>query len=375
MALPPSCCAGPTGPSGPSGPPGPTGPGSNTASNVLTWRPGSGLPGPIVFDSWIALYAELESLRTAAHDSGAFTIIFDDSDGALDMPVGDFDMDRSSLISVHGFDSSSTLSLVMLADGVVITNLLSITGLLIRPVATSTTSAITLADGQTLNLYAAQLSPAATSAHTLLFVTGHAYLRLSDECIIAPTDGGQVIQLDSGATLDVHLDGSRSQLISGTVVGDGTTTLNVFIGAESSVFGWPQIFVTGAVLYLQQGAFWGANNGNPNGILTAAMGAVFVDFDTGLQYQNIDGGTTWLTNSPQRFTYTATGAEGASFDITLPAARLSTDYVAQVTGGGLAFQLTFDVPLTGYTLTKIHVNSSAALTVGDVLIVDVADLT
>lgn len=77
----------------------------------------------------------------------------------------------------------------------------------------------------------------------------------------------------------------------------------------------------------------------------------------------------------QRFVYTATGAEGASFDIPLPAARLNTNYVAQVTGGGMAFQLTFDTPVSGYTVNQIHVNASAALTAGDKLVVTAADLT
>lgn len=79
--------------------------------------------------------------------------------------------------------------------------------------------------------------------------------------------------------------------------------------------------------------------------------------------------------NPQRFFYIATGAEGDSFDIPLPAARPNTAYVAQVTGAGLAFQLTFDVPAISYTTTHIHVDSSGDLTAGDVLAVVVADVT
>lgn len=81
------------------------------------------------------------------------------------------------------------------------------------------------------------------------------------------------------------------------------------------------------------------------------------------------------TGNPQRFLYVATGLEGDSFDITLPATRANTSYIAEVTGGGLAFMFTFDCPVNLYTTTQIHVNSSGVLTAGDVLIVEVEDLT
>jgi hypothetical protein len=249
-----------------------------------------------VFNAWAPLYAQLVSLRTAIDDSGLFTIVMDDVDAAVIIPAGVYDMDRTAWISVRGFDVALPALVVTINDGTSITNLLTITGLFVHPEPSSTTSAITLTAGQTMNLYGTQLAPASASLHTLLFVTGSGgavFLRLSDECIIAPTDGGQVIQIDGGAQLDVHLDGSRAQLIGSTVVGDGSTFLNVYIGGESAVFGWPQIFMTGAVQYVQQGAFWGASNGDPNGILTAALGSVYTDFLTGTQWQNTDGLTTW----------------------------------------------------------------------------------
>lgn len=96
---------------------------------------------------------------------------------------------------------------------------------------------------------------------------------------------------------------------------------------------------------------------------TAAVGAV-----------NDSGGGGGGGNS-QRFIYTATGAEGDSFPIALPAARANTNYGAQVTGAGLAFNLDFDVPQSGYTTTQITVDSSGVLTAGDKLLVEVADLT
>jgi hypothetical protein len=218
----------------------------------------------------------------------------DDVDAAVIIPAGVYDMDRTSWISVRGFaPATASQLLTTLADGVAITNLLSITGLFVRPAATSGTTPITLADTQTLTLNGTRLAPAATSAQRVLTVSGHAYLHMSDEVIIAPTDGGRVIELQSGATLEVNIDGAQAQLIAGTILGDGTTTLDVFIGADSAVFGWPQVFFTGAFLYVQRNAYWAANNGDPNGILTAAQGAIYTDYGSGTLWQNTNGATAW----------------------------------------------------------------------------------
>lgn len=92
-------------------------------SGALTFRPGSGLTGPAVFDTWSALYARLQALRALANGSGLYTIQFDPSAMALfsDMtiPAGAYDMNN---VTWTGFNSgtpdvSSAPTTVFLADG------------------------------------------------------------------------------------------------------------------------------------------------------------------------------------------------------------------------------------------------------------------
>jgi hypothetical protein len=87
------------------------------------------------------------------------------------------------------------------------------------------------------------------------------------------------------------------------------------------------------------------------------------------------GGTIVTTGNRQAFIYTATGLEGNSFDITLPAVRADTNYIAQVSGGGLAALKTFDTPRSLYTTTKFHVISSSPMALNDVLNIVVQERT
>lgn len=85
------------------------------------------------------------------------------------------------------------------------------------------------------------------------------------------------------------------------------------------------------------------------------------------------GGGTVLTG--QVFRYVATGAETNDFTIALPVAAPDINFNAIVSGGGLAFQMTFDVIVANNTINSIHVKSSAVLTAGDVLLVEIMELT
>jgi hypothetical protein len=83
------------------------------------------------------------------------------------------------------------------------------------------------------------------------------------------------------------------------------------------------------------------------------------------------------TSNRQTFRYTVTGLEPNLLDLTIPfpLARPNTSFNVQVTGGGLTNQLTFDTPVTGYTVAHFHAIPSGAVTAGDVLLITVEDLT
>lgn len=57
----------------------------------------------------------------------------------------------------------------------------------------------------------------------------------------------------------------------------------------------------------------------------------------------------------------------------LPAARASTNYIAIGQCAGVAMILGIDIPVADYTTTQIHVITTASLTLGDVLVFEVAD--
>lgn len=83
-------------------------------------------------------------------------------------------------------------------------------------------------------------------------------------------------------------------------------------------------------------------------------------------------------STDQIFTYPATGAEGTDFFITLPAARLDDNYIPQVTCGGVATIMAFDLPdlLVGdRTTTQFRVITTVAPTAGDLLDVTVQERT
>jgi hypothetical protein len=107
------------------------------------------------------------------------------------------------------------------------------------------------------------------------------------------------------------------------------------------------------------------------GVPTLAPGLPIVNVGAG----NSPGGGGGGGGDQMTFLYVADGTEGDTFVIPLPSARTSTNYAAWVTGGGLDALLVFDVPVAQYTLNSIQVIASAPLVIGDVLIVNVKDLT
>src|SRR5574342_581504 len=95
-------------------------------SNALIYRPGSGLPGPIVFDVWADLIAELTSLRSSANGGGSYTILVDDSiTSPAAIPVGTYDMTDVILAGRPNLPTKVTVP-----EGVIFQNLRRLTSFL-----------------------------------------------------------------------------------------------------------------------------------------------------------------------------------------------------------------------------------------------------
>lgn len=62
-------------------------------STCLIFKPGSGETGPVIFDTWAGVYAQLTTLRASANGGGCYTIQFDDSiTSPCVVPAGAYDM-------------------------------------------------------------------------------------------------------------------------------------------------------------------------------------------------------------------------------------------------------------------------------------------
>ena len=119
---------GPTGPTAAAGETGPTGPAGSEqlggpSNTSLIYRPGSGLAGPTVFDSWAALIAQLAALRAWNNGSGSYTILFDDSiTSPAPVPAGAYDM-----TNVVWSGRSLVPTFATVAEGAIFTQLRHIT--------------------------------------------------------------------------------------------------------------------------------------------------------------------------------------------------------------------------------------------------------
>ena len=102
-------------------------PSGGGASTCLIYKPGSGQTGPVIFDTWTALYARLTALRAAANSGGCYTIQFDNSTSALysdaSIPAGTWDMTDVSWEGTQiGNSIAGATSIALLEQGATFTN-------------------------------------------------------------------------------------------------------------------------------------------------------------------------------------------------------------------------------------------------------------
>lgn len=80
------------------------------------------------------------------------------------------------------------------------------------------------------------------------------------------------------------------------------------------------------------------------------------------------GATDWSllsSGNAQRFTFTAAGGEGSSFNVALPATRANANYQVFSSMGDVTAALAITTPETGRTTTEFPVLTSSAVTAGD----------
>ena len=309
---------GPTGPTGATGATGttgeigPTGPAAEDAGCcVLTFRPASGLTGPVVFDDFNALYAQFDSMRSAAQNSGKFLIVFDDQDiggpgniVVLDSGPGDitYDFLYATLVGVH----EDVNTLLDIKDGggetdsLTIINALWFEGLTIR--ATGQDTAFDTSNNQTFTLTRTTfLGGGGQYVMDFLAVTG-CILHLNDESTIERNGvfpaGVAAVRINN-SLVTVHMNGANSRVNANAFITGGGAQLTPIINSSSARFDFDQADVGGVVNAQMSTAagYWtyGApfTVTDPNGVLAATRSTLIVDEATGFIWRNTDGATAW----------------------------------------------------------------------------------
>ena len=195
---------GPAGDTGSTGPAGPAGPSllSGPANTCLIFRPGSGLTGPTVFDSWIDLMAELAALRAANNGAGCYEIMVDDTIvSPAVIPPGLYDMTDVILAG-----RAHVPTLLTIPEGVIFTGLRTLR--------------------ESLQVTFTGTTPPVSDIGELPF----AAFAIDGGTSITATGSGPFIRVGSNLAIIALRDGSRitfggTPVIDVTVVGPGTGIL------------------------------------------------------------------------------------------------------------------------------------------------------
>jgi hypothetical protein len=355
----------------------------------FTYRPGSGLAGPYVWDDFAALYVAFDAARTEQQVSGKFQIIFDDQDAspvvvsASGLGAVTYDFTDAELIGVHE-DANVTLQFTDgggEGDSLTVTHALWFEGLDVY--STGSRYVITPADGETITLTRASFNGG--PAQVIGMFSVDCVINLENESRLHVPDGAahEPIVLNNG-TLTIHANGNTC-LIDAAVIstGLGGAIIVIDVNSSSAIIDFNQIATLSANTNCAA-SFWydSSPNTDPNGLIAGAIsgGNLLVNPTTGVVWR-CTGGTGWTllnaVDTEQRFSYTVTGAEPdkANIVVALPAARANALYKVQCTQGTFAALLGQAVPVASRTNAQFVLSLSAMATAGDTFDFIVSDPT
>jgi hypothetical protein len=225
-------------------------------SNCLVYRPGSGLTGPVIFDTWASLIAELTVLRVSANGGGCYQIAFDDSlVSPAVVPAGAYDMTDVEWIATQPTPGGGGAGVaVSVVEGVTFTGLRTFSGpLAVSNLATATVPNTDLADGDQITVRdGADL----TSTGGVAFYAGVG-LVATDLVTVVLTEQGTFGGGGTGIVFALTVVGTSVLLFQGRNSGANPGTLSsiagsfIVIGIEStsSFLGLPQAAVLGTLSF------------------------------------------------------------------------------------------------------------------------------
>lgn len=291
-----------------------------SAANVLTFRPSSGLTGPIVFDDFDDLYNALVALRGANFDSGKYKIIFDDQDVGgpgnaviAQSPPGNFTYDFSyvELVGVHQDQNVLAHFADNFGEGdsLVINNALWFEGLTVR--STGQDTAFIAQSNQTITLKRTTFNGQGQYVYDFLGVTG-CVVHMDDESRMQRTTGA-AMRVNTNA-LTVHVTGNNCVIDNLGIAGfvGGSVIIDIF---SSSAQVDPQQDILLQTFNMRTASgFWPAD---PNGDLVAERGVLVSNENTGDVWRNTDGATAWSLFG------TGGGDQAVVFDDFVPADKVN----------------------------------------------------
>lgn len=193
------------------------------ASNSLIYRPGGGQTGPVIFDDWTALFAQLQALRAGSNGGGTYDIVMEDgfAVGPIIFPVGSYDMTgvtwagNAGPLSLFGSQSH-----VRIDEGVVFPNLVSFRGVLRFENAATATSPIPLPSTYGVRVVLAG-SVFFTSGNVPTFAGfGVGFFAAFEMDFATISSPGVTVDIPVGATV-AFIPGTGSNISAGTISGGG----------------------------------------------------------------------------------------------------------------------------------------------------------
>ncbi len=223
---------------------------ASAATNCLIYRPGSGLSGPVVFDTWADLITRLTLLRANANGSGCYEILFD----ALTVtpaviPAGAYDMTNVTWTgeSLRGPGPME----VSVADGATFTGLKQFKGNLRVSSVSATTPPVALADGDLISIFDGATVRSTAGAPFFgggsLSGSGVVVFRIDNVGTFGNGSVAAVTATVAGSTLVFSL-GSQAEVLASSISTSVGTTLVASYRDLSGIILTPQAAVLGSVV-------------------------------------------------------------------------------------------------------------------------------
>ncbi len=292
---------------GPPGPVGPAGPaGADGAPYVLTYRPGSADTGPLIFNDFNDLYAQLVALRSAIGgppNSGLFKILIDDQSAptpgtvVLDSGPGDivYDLQYTELVGAlwsggayladHGNVNLQIKDGGGEFDSLTIINALEFTGLNIT--GTGQDTVFDAQDGQVFRLNRTTFSGAG-GQFVLDFIDVSGTIVLNDDSELI-SSGPSAVRVNNGV-VEVRVNGENVYVNADALVSGVGGSVTAIINSSSAVYEVPIGITINSLTMVSAAGLWSPD---PNGVLSAEMGVLVSDAATGFIWRNTDGVTAW----------------------------------------------------------------------------------